>query len=406
MNSWDLWIFWINTSTKESKKSINLIRCDVSQSKFRLGRTDSFYTNNHIQRRLFILTWAKGVKLVSLFLGNLIFNFSITEIIIIIKFIATISIAIASFFLSCSEKPSDLNRYDQIAEKSREENQQNRKLHNLKGNVKSAKSTYFKQFVSNDIMFFPDMPELEIVFDKKGNEFGGRGGIDYIFDSVDNLKEVTSKFYAGTKDSVIHGGGRQVYFYSKDGFLMKRTDMEGKDTVSESIHYFQEMSSKYHKYTKKYFSKSKGMYVEKGFFEDEYDNGKLISSIWRLTLDTFLRKGIYQYDNKGNLLEFIEYSNDNMGNFTHKTNITYNTQYRKIKDVSSLSDGSKIETYFDEQGNEVKNVKYDKDNIIGRETSYTKVYKYDLNGNWIKCETFLLDGTLATVSERKIEYWK
>ena len=315
-----------------------------------------------------------------------------------------INILFIGFLLSCSEKKRDLNRYDQVAEKSFENYQRNRKLRNLKGNVKLVKGTYYKQLVPEVMMNFADGPASEYWFDKKGNELGGRGGMDYKYDAFNNFKEVTSKFYSGT-DSIIPGGGRQIDFYSKEGFWMKRTDMEGKDTIYESIHDFQEMSSNYIKYTKKYFSKSKLIEVGKGFHEETYENGKLTSHIWRLTPDTFISKSIYKYDYKGNLLEYIEYTNDNMGKIAYKSTNTYNAWYRKIKEVTISGAGSKKEIYFDKEGNEIKNMQYDDNSIIERERSYTKVYKYDSNGNWIKCETFLLDGTLATVSERKIEYY-
>ncbi len=257
-----------------------------------------------------------------------------------------INILFIGFLLSCSEKKRDINSYDQVAEKSFEGYQLHRKLYNLKGSVKSVKSTYFKQLVSDALMLFSDGPAFEKVFDKRGNEFGGRGGIDYKYDSVNNLKEVTSKFYSGT-DSIIPGGGRQINFFSKEGFWMKRTNMEGKDTVYESIHEYQEMSSNYIKYTRKYISKSKEIEVGKGFHEETYENDKLTSSIWRLTPDTFISNGIYKYDHKGNLLEYVEYTNDNMRNFTYKVVNIYNSWYRKIKSESYRPNAYKIITYFD-----------------------------------------------------------
>ena len=105
-------------------------------------------------------------------------------------------------------------------------------------------------------------------------------------------------------------------------------------------------------------------------------------SQYRNIFELFAFKDIKKYDNKGNIIEDVDY-----------------------KDGSFLS--SKKTFKYDDKGNEIEESWYKSDGSLWM--AHNQIYEYDSKSNWIKKIEFKVENEVfkipTTITEREIQYY-
>lgn len=140
------------------------------------------------------------------------------------------------------------------------------------------------------------------------------------------------------------------------------------------------------------------------------DQGKNTESIWYTDPDSdqFTTKTVYEYDDRGNMIEGNDYSFS--GNFKSGFTRSYDELGNKVEETiydRGDKNYNRNFTYkYDEQRNVVeKNVINSSPRYSPDLFKYSHEYEYDKSRNWVKNIRFL-DGKPYLIIKREIEYFK
>ena len=115
---------------------------------------------------------------------------------------------------------------------------------------------------------------------------------------------------------------------------------------------------------------------------------------------TISNKKTNKYDNKGNLIE--EKSYDEKGNLNYTYKFVYDDKNNEIEKILSKDNIiTKDKRNFDEFGNCIEGIEYSNDNF---KSKFANNYKYDKKGNWIQ-RIHLTNDVVKSIVERKIKYY-
>ena len=316
------------------------------------------------------------------------------------KFI--ISLGLLFSVVSCSnlkqEKKIDDIKIFSVSEKAVPSYQKNYKTVNVYGNVKEIICTNYVQFVPNSDIN-NNVAKMNYKFDRKGN-----------------IIEETSIL----KDDVINY--RYVYSYDKmnNALILKGFDESGnlkyvmKDSLNRQgflvFQDYQEFAApqlsykSYHKYEK--ISDTLVIYNThsepdkyKAKQIERYKNGNLLSKDYYS--DGIHRKNEYKYDKNSNKIFDSEITSDTIiwARKFDKNNREIKWSVQKNNKIEN-----EIEKSYDEPGNIIKEVFYEKGKLNDNKSFYD-ILVYDSQNNWIKRSRFRLNGDKVSVLERKITYY-
>lgn len=291
-------------------------------------------------------------------------------------------IGISCILFSCSK--SEFNQEAPAEKVNDDVSQLNYKTLNVNGNVKSITCVNYKQFIPDSLLGAMVTKE-DFVFDKKGNvveeiTYYGVEGVDhrniYEYDKMNNFTRMDSYEKDGKKRYTI------LNSYNKQGKLLMHTEEEN-NIIREESHTFEELTDNHEKYRLK-----DGKYVIK-----EYSEGR-IKSITKYTRANQVEyQSVYKYNASGKTIEAGSYQDNDTTKFVPNTLYTYDESGRLIQRQGYSSE------VYDLYGNIISQVY---ENPLG---TYTSKYIYDKKNNWIERITYLPNGKLRSILERKIEYF-
>jgi hypothetical protein len=290
-------------------------------------------------------------------------------------------IGIYCVLFSCSK--SEFNQ-EAEAEKINSEHQNNYKTLNIKGNVKSITCTNYKQFIPDSLLGNLVTKE-DFVFDTKGNVTEVSTYLEdeelaykYVhqYDKMNNIVRTDSYSKDGEKKFTAS------YFYNRYGKLLRNIEETNNVKTYEAIYTFVELTDNYEKYRFK-----DGSYVV-----NEYSKGNKKSYTMYTNTNQIVSQDVFRYNASGKLIETGSYQGNDTTKFVPDTWCTYDESGRLVK-----TEGYRSCTY-DQYGNEISSVGDEK-------WTFTSKYTYDKKNNWIKLTTYLPDGKLRSILERKIEYF-
>jgi hypothetical protein len=247
---------------------------------------------------------------------------------------------------------------------------------------------------------------------------------NYTFNPDGSLAEETVYFF----DQTIHY--RQVYTYDKSGKYIRFVSFDKDNKLKYRGEYLFNASGKRISYREK-----KGdfsiKYEETYEFLVDSDHLKIYNThqLIPFSRDTFRyveayennvitrremylnheckSKDFYKYDLKFNLAEEKEFSPSDSVNYNEKIAYRYDKYNRLIyREYEIPKQGSiyTIEIAYDAFGNRVSEIHSEKGSIIDKR-SFVHKYEYDSRNNWIKRETYKLNGERKFTLEREIEYY-
>jgi len=139
-----------------------------------------------------------------------------------------------------------------------------------------------------------------------------------------------------------------------------------------------------------------------GKIYDEQDN-LVERDTYRKKSSAIEERSTYKYDNKGNMIQYREYSNG--GKFERESDREYDSK-NKLISIKEYNDklvlSGRAEFTNDSAGNAIKELYYES---AGKEPSITYIREYDKNGNCIKFME-IRNGKGITIVYRIIEYDK
>jgi hypothetical protein len=290
-------------------------------------------------------------------------------------------VGIFCVLFSCSK--SELNQ-EAEAEKINSEHQNNYKTLNVKGNVKSITCINYKQFIPDSLLSYLVTKE-DFVFDTKGNAIEVSTYLEdeelahkdvYQFDKMNNIIRIDSYSKDNEKKYTAY------YFYNKQGGLLRLTNEKDNIKTYEAIYTFEELTDDYEKYRFK-----DGDYVV-----NIYSKGKKKSQTIYSNTNQVESQDVFKYDDAGRKIEKGSYQGNDTTKFVPDTWYTYDKSGRLIHDEGYYSHD------YDQFGNVISKAGNEKE-------TFTSKYIYDKKNNWIKRTSYLSNGKLRSILERKIEYF-
>jgi hypothetical protein len=269
-------------------------------------------------------------------------------------------------FFSCSK-----SKYNQEAEAEKASNdanyEKNYKTLNVKGNVKSIVCTIYKQFIP-DSLLGDLITKQDFIFNKKGNVIEEKTYFEdeelrykdvYEYDKMNNI----TKYYS------YDGDGKKLYtmsyFYNKQGKLLRSVEEPIEGRIIENKYRYEELGGGANGYNIKYDAENKAV--------DQY---------------------FYKYNTLGKVTEYGSYQNDDTTKFVAYKTFTYDNNGKLL----AMKESTGREYIYDQNESIVSQI-YDE------KRTFTSTYVYDKKNNWIKRTSYLPNGKLRSVLERKIEYF-
>lgn len=300
-------------------------------------------------------------------------------------------------FFSCSN--SEYNQEaeaekvnDEYHEKFDDEYPKNYKTLNIKGNVKSITCTNYKQFIPDSLLGWFFIKE-DYVFSKRGNvvieeksytvgkKFPYRKVYEY--DKMNNITKCEYYERDGEKTDII------TYFYNKQGKLLRKKSEQVGKVIIEVINKYEILRDDYNKYK----SYTRGSTDSEYYMTSTYSKGKILSKSLEVSGVTILT--VYKYNALGRMTELGFCENNDTTKFSANETFIYDKN-GKLRRHDFLLPGNVY--IYDEYENIVSQ-------IAGTNNSFNAEYIYDKKNNWIKRTSYLPNGKLMSILERKIEYF-
>ncbi len=296
-------------------------------------------------------------------------------------------------FFSCSN--SEYNQ-EAEAEKVNDKYQKNCKTLNVKGNIKSIICIKYQKFIPDYSLGWLDTKD-DYIFNKKGNVIEEKNYSEsekllirkvYEYDKMNNIiKEINY-------DSAVDEPYILSYFFNKQGRLLRFKDEAIGERIREALYKYVELSNDYDKYYS-YERVVPSSYKPDGYYQIcTYSNGKPLSSTFYTLENEIVNKYVHKYDTLGNIIEEGSCKKDDCTNLEVRKTYFYDGNGKLIKQKFM----NEYERIFDQNGNVISQ-------ISNQNNTFNAKYVYDKKNNWIKRTTYLPNGKLRTILERKIEYF-
>jgi len=326
-------------------------------------------------------------------------------------------IVACTFIYSCT---NDTEQEDEGAIYSAPKAKNDWELDNYLGKVKSCTTAVYKAIVEAESVAQGQKKEVAVsMFDSLGNLTYDeayfleadtiRYDYHYVYDTASNPIE---EFYGNERFTAVNQ-------YNSLGKLIEcSTFEEGGELYLRYMYSYnaagQDLENKVYNNT--------GILVEKVNYL--YDgNGKLMEEVQELEEGKFGYRYVYRYDAVGNETEKISYRFD--GSIESKVNSDYDI-YSNL--IATKGDGFESEFEYNKKGNLVQEIEkegnvfkfrslytYDEyDNLLKSAFFNAKgdhffgssyVYEYDEQGNWIKETKYNFENFAETIRERTISYY-
>jgi hypothetical protein len=303
-----------------------------------------------------------------------------------------LKISCLSMLFSCSK--SEYNQ-EAEAEKINEEYQYNYTTLNVKGNVKSIVCTNYKQFIPDSLLGYLVTKE-DFVFNKQGNIIEEKHYLEdeelqwrrvYEYDKMNNQTQFEQYGSDSKKTASV------TYFYNKQGKLLRIRDETVGGSTTEVIYKYMELRDDYDKCYSYRRILPNSEQKDGNYVICTFSKGK------RLSYTSFNEKNevVYQRVEKYNSMNKIvargSYQDNDTTKFIANETWVYDDNGKLIREQWSGN-----ERTYDQNENIINQ-------IAGENSTFNSVYVYDKKNNWIKRTTYLPNGKLRTILERKIEYF-
>ncbi|MFA7066239.1 MAG: hypothetical protein WC199_05595 [Dysgonamonadaceae bacterium] len=270
---------------------------------------------------------------------------------------------------------------------------------NLKGEVKSVKSSIFKAVDRHGEIEKGEAPWPNsinyLIFDQEGKMIEedickSDGSLDskklYKYDDNSNMIE----------ENWCHPDGRilsnRIFKYDNNGNMIEENYFSsGGSPDSKYLYKFDDNGNMIEKYSA---YNDQVLYRERLYIYD--DNGKMIEEqYFRRSVDRFHMKTLYKYSNNGKMIEESVFNSDE----SPSRKFIYNENGNIIEYYYYNSEGfdSKNLYKYDTNGNKIEENQFNSDGNLEWQRLYK--YEYDYKGNWIK------KTGLHYITEREIEYY-
>ena len=295
-------------------------------------------------------------------------------------------------FFSCSK--SEYNQ-EAEAEKVNDEYQYNYKTLNVKGNVKSITCINYQQFIPDSLLGYLVTKE-DFVFSKQGNVIEEKHYLEdeeliwkraYEYDKMNNQTKFEQYGGDGNKTANVS------YFYNKQGRLLRIRDETVGGSATEGRYKYIELRDDYDKSYSYRRILPNSEQKDGNYVICTFSKGKRLSYTSFNEKNEVVYQRVEKYNTLGKITERGSYKNNDTTKFVANEIWIYDDNGKLIREEWLGN-----ERIYDQNENIINQ-------IAGENNTFNSVYVYDKRNNWTKRTSYLPNGKLRSILERKIEYF-